>query len=152
MKIVKALDPGNSPGWDILDSRMAHKLPLFSHSLVSFKSPLKERQSEVACGASYTLLVPTPTRTLRPVRTLDQTSLDITLDLCQVTYVWANTTDGRSSQLRIYSAQTTQLKELGTISLSSCCVKATVFVPAAAASGIPPSTDEPLRADLVSLR
>jgi len=127
-----ALDPGNSPGWDILDSRMAHKLPLFSHSLVSYKSPVKERQSEVACGASYTLLVPTPTRTLRPV-----------------TYVWANTTDGRSSQLRIYSAQTTQLKELGTISLSSCCVKATVFVPAAAASGIPPSTEEPLRADLV---
>ena len=47
---------------------MAHKLPLFSHSLVSYKSPVKERQSEVACGASYTLLVPTPTRTLRPVR------------------------------------------------------------------------------------
>jgi len=126
-----ALDPGNSPGWDILDPRMAHKLPLFSHSLVSYKSPVKERQSEVACGASYTLLVPTPTRTLRPV-----------------TYVWANTTDGRSSQLRIYSAQTTQLKELGTISLSSCCVKATIFVPAAA-SGLLPSSEEPLRADLV---
>ena len=77
MKITKALDPGNSPGWDILDPRMAHKLPLFSHSLVSYKSPLKERQSEVACGASYTLLVPTPTRTLRPVRKLDQTSLDM---------------------------------------------------------------------------
>ena len=69
INIVKALDPGNSPGWDILDPRMAHKLPLFSHSLVSYKSPVKERQSEVACGASYTLLVPTPTRTLRPVRT-----------------------------------------------------------------------------------
>ena len=69
INVVKALDPGNSPGWDILDPRMAHKLPLFSHSLVSYKSPVKERQSEVACGASYTLLVPTPTRTLRPVRT-----------------------------------------------------------------------------------
>ena len=66
-----------------------------------------------------------------------------------MTYVWANTTDGRSSQLRIYSAQTTQLKELGTISLSSCSVKSTIFVPAAT-TGLSPSSEEPLRADLVS--
>ena len=57
-------------------------------------------QTEITCGTSYTLSVPTPTRSLRPV-----------------TYVWVNASLGRSSHLRIFSAQMTQqiaLKELGT--------------------------------------
>ena len=60
-------------------------------------------------------MVPTPTRSLRPV-----------------TYVWVNAAQGKSSHLRIYSAQSSQqisLKELGTITLSSCGVVAVVFVP-----------------------
>ena len=72
-------------------------------------------QTEITCGTSYTLSVPTPTRSLRPV-----------------TYVWVNASLGRSSHLRIFSAQMTQqiaLKELGTVVLSSCCVKAVMFVP-----------------------
>ena len=72
-------------------------------------------QTEVTCGTSYTLMVPTPTRSLRPV-----------------TYVWVNAAQGKSSHLRIYSAQSSQqisLKELGTITLSSCGVVAVVFVP-----------------------
>ena len=72
-------------------------------------------QTEITCGTSYTLSVPTPTRSLRPV-----------------TYVWVSASLGRSSHLRIFSAQMTQqisLKELGTVVLSSCCVKAVLFVP-----------------------
>ena len=60
-------------------------------------------------------MVPTPTRSLRPV-----------------TYVWVNAAQGKSSHLRIYSAQSSQqisLKELGTVTLSSCGVVAVVFVP-----------------------
>ena len=72
-------------------------------------------QTEITCGTSYTLMVPTPTRSLRPV-----------------TYVWVNAAQGKSSHLRIYSAQSSQqisLKELGTVTLSSCGVVAVVFVP-----------------------
>ena len=77
--------------------------------------PIFPLQTEVTCGTSYTLMVPTPTRSLRPV-----------------TYVWVNAAQGKSSHLRIYSAQSSQqisLKELGTITLSSCGVVAVVFVP-----------------------
>ena len=87
------------------------------------------------CGTSYTLLVQTPTRTLRPV-----------------TYVWVNATDGKSSHLRIYSAQMTQhinLKELGTIMLSSCCVRSTIFVPGTNRGVATQMPDEPLKSDLV---
>ena len=92
-------------------------------------------QTEIMCGTSYTLLVQTPTRTLRPV-----------------TYVWVNATDGKSSHLRIYSAQTTQqinLKELGTIMLSSCCVRSTIFVPGTNSGVATQNPDEPLKSDLV---
>ena len=70
-----------------------------------FRKPLRHVyfQTEIMCGTSYTLLVQTPTRTLRPV-----------------TYVWVNATDGKSLHLRVYLVQTTQqiaLKELGTIIL-----------------------------------
>ena len=110
---------------------MAHKLPLFSHHLVAHSHP--GTQTEVVCGTSYTLMVPTPTRSLRPI-----------------TYVWTATTDGKSSNLRVYSANTTQLKELGTIPLPSCCARATVYIPAVTSSdqtcGWP---GDPLRGDLV---
>ena len=69
-------------------------------------------------------MVPTPTRTLRPL-----------------TYVWANASDGVSSYLRIYSVQITQqinLKDLGTVVLSSCCARSLVHVPG------PPGTDTDL--------
>ena len=84
---------------------------------------------------SYTLLVPTPTRTLR-----------------HVTYVWANATDGVSSYLKIYSVQINQqiaLKDMGTTLLSSCCAKCLVFVPGTSGGVANTSADHPLRSDLV---
>ena len=110
---------------------MAHKLPLFAQSLLSYKCS-SSQQTEVQCGTSYTLLVPTPTRTQRPV-----------------TYAWTAATAGHSSHLRVYSANTTQLKELGTVTLSSCTARAIVFVPVATSSV--PGCEEPLRVDMVSL-
>ena len=80
-----------------------------------------EVQTEVECGVSYSLLVPTPTRTLRPV-----------------TYVWAAAAEGASCHLRVYTAQTSQqvgLKELGTVLLSSCQARAIIFLPGPAGSG-----------------
>merc|ERR1719210_38975 len=53
-----ALDPGNSPGWDILDPRMAHKLPLFSHSLVSYKSPVRSASPKWPVGPLIPCLCP----------------------------------------------------------------------------------------------
>jgi len=135
-----ALDTNNSPGWDSLDQakNTGHtgtaKLPLFVKNVVAHQCP-EETQTEIMCGTSYTLLVQTPTRTLRPV-----------------TYVWVNATDGKSSHLRIYSAQTTQqinLKELGTILLSSCCVRSTIFVPGTNSGVATQTPDEPLKSDLV---
>ena len=83
---------------------------------------------------SYSLLVPTPTRTLRPV-----------------TYVWANATDGVSSWLKVYSVQAAQqisLKELGTVVLSSCTARALVFAPGLG-GGLAGREEPPLRQDLV---
>ena len=82
-------------------------------------------------------MVPTPTRSLRPV-----------------TYVWVNASQGKSSHLRIYSAQMTQqiaLKELGTVTLSSCCVKSVLFVPGdnRFCSPVHGDSSSPSRPDLV---
>ncbi len=63
-----ALDPSNSPGWDVLEQErsISTKMPLYVKSLPAFRSSeAAQRQTEVTCGASYSLMVPTPTRTLR---------------------------------------------------------------------------------------
>jgi len=130
-----ALDPNNSPGWDILEQsrRLTTKLPLFVKNLPCYHNP-EGKSSEVMCGVSYTLLVSSPTRSLRPV-----------------TYVWVNATDGRTSNLRIYTAQVTNqvaLKDLGTIVLPSR-VRALLFVPGSNGGVASPITDEPLKSDLV---
>merc|ERR1712013_290307 len=93
------------------------------------------KNTEVVNGTSYTLLVPTPTRTLRPV-----------------TYVWANATDGISSFIKIYSVQVNQqiaLKDLGTTVLSSCCARSIVYVPGTSGGVAQSNSDNPLRTDLV---
>ena len=133
-----ALDPSNSPGWDVLEQErsVSTKMPLFVKSYNAFYA--KSRQSEVTCGASYTLLIPTATRTLRPQ-----------------TFVWVNAHDGINSHLRIFNvtAQHTGLKELGTICLPDTTtinggIKCIQYVPGLH-GGIPAADPEPLRGDLV---
>merc|ERR1719187_1057486 len=131
-----ALDPNNSPGWDILEQakHLATRLPLYVKHLSAYHQP-KGGNTEVINGASYTLLVPTPTRTLRPV-----------------TYVWANATDTVSSHIKIYSVQVNQqiaLKDLGTIVLSSCVARSIIFVPGTSGGVAQTNSDTPLRTDLV---
>ena len=131
----QALDPNNAPGWDILEQTKSFtgRLPLYVKHFSSFHKD--GHNTEVSSGVSYTLLLPTPTRTLRPV-----------------TYVWANATDGVSSYLRIYSVQINQqisLKDLGSTVLSSCCARSVVFVPGTSGGVAQVSSDHPLRADLV---
>ncbi len=60
-----ALDPSNSPGWDVLEQErsISTKMPLYVKSLPVFHE--SSRLTEVTCGISYSLMVPTPTRTLR---------------------------------------------------------------------------------------
>merc|ERR1719481_1223764 len=130
-----ALDPNNSPGWDILEQTksITGRLPLYVKHLSCYHSETKN--TEILNGTSYTLLVPTPTRTLRPV-----------------TYVWANATDGISSHLKIYSVQVNQqisLKDLGTVELSSCCARSIVFVSGTSGGVAQSNSDNPLRTDLV---
>jgi len=131
-----ALDPNNSPGWDILEQskHITTRLPLYVKHLSVYHSP-EGGNTEVVNGTSYTLLVPTPTRTLRPV-----------------TYVWANATDTVSSHIKIYSVQVNQqiaLKDLGTTVLSSCCARSIVFVPGTSGGVAQSNSDNPLRCDLV---
>jgi len=131
-----ALDPNNSPGWDILEQakHLATRLPLYVKHLSAYHQP-EGGNTEVINGASYTLLVPTPTRTLRPV-----------------TYVWANATDTVSSHIKIYSVQVNQqiaLKDLGTIVLSSCVARSIIFVPGTSGGVAQNNSDNPLRTDLV---
>lgn len=61
-----ALDPNNSPGWDVLEQErsVSTKMPLFVKFYCAHHS--QARQSEVTCGASYTLFIQTATRSLRP--------------------------------------------------------------------------------------
>ena len=61
-----ALDPSNSPGWDVLEQErsVSTKMPLFVKSYNAFYA--KSRQSEVTCGSSYTLFIQSATRSLRP--------------------------------------------------------------------------------------
>jgi len=130
-----ALDPNNSPGWDILEQTksITGRLPLYVKHLSCYHS--ESKNTEVMNGTSYTLLVPTPTRTLRPV-----------------TYVWANATDGMSSFIKIYSVQVNQqiaLKDLGTTVLSSCCARSIVYVPGTSGGVAQSNSDNPLRTDLV---
>lgn len=94
-----ALDPNNSPGWDVLEQErsVSTKMPLYVKSFLVCQN--KMRQTEVTCGASYTLLIQTATRSQRPQ-----------------TYVWTHATDGINSQLRIFGVTNqTGLKELGTV-------------------------------------
>ena len=133
--MLQALDPNNSPGWDILEhtKSITGRLPLYVKHLSCYHSETKN--TEVVNGTSYTLLVPTPTRTLRPV-----------------TYVWANATDGISSFIKIYSVQVNQqiaLKDLGTTVLSSCCARSIVYVPGTSGGVAQSNSDNPLRTDLV---
>jgi hypothetical protein len=61
------LDPNNSPGWDVLENErsvVSTKMPLFVKSFSVFHSP-RAQHAEVNCGCSYSLLVQTPTRSLR---------------------------------------------------------------------------------------
>jgi len=130
------LDPNNSPGWDILEQskHITTRLPLYVKHLSAYHHP-EGKNTEVVNGTSYTLLVPTPTRTLRPV-----------------TYVWANATDTVSSHIKIYSVQVNQqiaLKDLGTTVLSSCCARSIVFVPGTSGGVAQSNSDNPLRCDLV---
>ncbi len=122
-----ALDLNNSPGWDVLEQErsISTKMPLYVKSLPVFHQQ-ESAHTEVTCGASYSLMVPTPTRTLR-----------------KQTYVWANaakvmtpgceTSDpNSSSHLRIFGVPTNHqagLKELGTIELPGDRVKVVQFVP-----------------------
>ncbi|XP_023325596.1 rho guanine nucleotide exchange factor 10 [Eurytemora carolleeae] len=114
-----ALSMDNSPGWDVLDtSKFTGRLPLYVQNLPVLKL---EKQSEVVCGTSYTILVQTPTRALRPV-----------------TYVWVNATDGYSANLKVFMVQVNQkisLKELGSHFLSSCNVHALQYVPGGGGGG-----------------
>jgi len=151
-----ALDPANSPGWDVLEQErsISTKMPLYVRSLPVFrygeaspggKQPAQQQQCEVNCGASYSLMVPTPTRTLR-----------------KHTYVWTNAartaTPGHppaGSHLRVFSVpgQQNGLKELGTIELPELTVRAIQFVPGmnggVVPSVAPSNSDEQLRGDTV---
>jgi len=142
-----ALSPHNSPGWEILDkSKFTGRLPLYVQHLPVLNS---EVQTEITCGTSYTLLIQTPTRTLRPV-----------------TYVWVNAyaTEGHSSHLKVFSIQLNQkisLKELGCHLLSSCSVRVMQYVPGGGVGACSPGlttssggnssnqSDQPLAQDLV---
>ncbi|TRY79106.1 hypothetical protein TCAL_02839 [Tigriopus californicus] len=128
-----ALDPSNSPGWDVLEQErsISTKMPLYVKSFQVYHS---KQQTEVNCGCSYSLMVQTPTRTLRPH-----------------TYVWTNATDGHSSHLRIFSVpnQNTGLKELGTISLEHFYARTIQYVPGLTNGVANSSPDDPLRSDLV---
>lgn len=61
-----ALDPNNSPGWDVLEQErsVSTKMPLFVKSFQVFHAPSRI-QTEVNCGCSYSLMVQTPTRAMR---------------------------------------------------------------------------------------
>ena len=61
-----ALDPNNSPGWDVLEQErnVSTKMPLFVKSFLVCHN--KMRSTEVTGGTSYTLLIQTPTRAQRP--------------------------------------------------------------------------------------
>ena len=61
-----ALDPNNSPGWDVLEQErsVSTKMPLFVKSFLVCQN--KKSFCEVTCGTSYTLLIQTPTRAQRP--------------------------------------------------------------------------------------
>ncbi len=152
-----ALDPNNSPGWDVLEQErsISTKMPLYVKSLPVLHS--EAAYTEVTCGASYSLMVPTPTRTLR-----------------KQTYVWVNACAGRhiassaaaaaavqppnaASQLRIFGLPQNHqagLKELGTVELEESAgvsVKAIVFVPGlnGGVSNGASGTEDPLKCDTV---
>ncbi len=104
------------------------RLPLYVQNLPVLKL---EKQSEVVCGTSYTILVQTPTRTLRYLPELSGTypytqvfthklryllvhsgiypnTLVLTYTLWYfrpVTYVWVNATDGYSANLKVFMVQ-----------------------------------------------
>eukprot|EP00095_Tigriopus_kingsejongensis_P003352 maker-scaffold787_size97196-snap-gene-0.12 protein:Tk03352 transcript:maker-scaffold787_size97196-snap-gene-0.12-mRNA-1 annotation:"rho guanine nucleotide exchange factor 10" len=128
-----ALDPNNSPGWDVLEQErsISTKMPLYVKSIQVYQGAL---QTETNCGCSYSLMVQTPTRTLRPH-----------------TYVWTNATDGQSSYLRIFSVpnNNTGLKELGTISLKHLFVRTIQYVPGITNGVANAATDDPLKSDLI---
>jgi len=131
-----ALDPSNSPGWDVLEkSKLSSaRLPLYVKHITCYHSE-EQKNTEVVCGSSYTLNVETPTRTLRPV-----------------TYVWAAATNGSSSYLQIYSTQVAQqisLKELGTIQISGCLARSVIYVPGILRIDIDSSGDSALSSDLI---
>ena len=60
-----ALDPNNSPGWDVLEQErsISTKMPLYVKSMQVFHAP--KHQAELNCGCSYSLMVQTPTRAQR---------------------------------------------------------------------------------------
>ena len=62
-----ALDPNNSPAWDVLEQErkcVSTKMPLYVKAYCGYHS--KQRQSEMGCGTSYTIFIQTATRALRP--------------------------------------------------------------------------------------
>jgi len=67
-----------------------------------------------------------------------------------ISYIWANATDGSNSYLRIFSSNTHQsgLKDIGTLTLIDTNVKAIQYVPGLY-GGISCPENEPLKGDLV---
>jgi len=139
-----AMDPMNSPCWRSLAGAMqpTTRLPLFVEAMTALSVP--NIQTEVRRGLSYTLNVPTPTRTLKPV-----------------TYVWTQVApveqsargEISSSTLRIFSVKKTQqiaIKELGSLE-TGAAVNALVYVPRAAGLNVSLSyaSAEDCRADQV---
>lgn len=105
-----ALDPSNSPAWDIpLESPYPlHKLPLFVRASPVCKSP---HLTTVKCGCYFTHT------------SVSQTGRSKILD-----YLWVSSTDGMSSHVTAFRSQQNTLKEVSSFDMVEEKVNDLLFV------------------------
>ncbi|ODM89251.1 Rho guanine nucleotide exchange factor 10 [Orchesella cincta] len=105
-----ALDPSNSPAWDIPQESPypLHKLPLFVRALPVCKSP---HLTTVKCGCYFTHTF------------VSQTGRSKILD-----YLWVSSTDGMSSHITAFRSQQNALKEVSSFDLVEEKVNDLLFV------------------------
>lgn len=105
-----ALDPSNSPAWDIpLESPYPlHKLPLFVRASPVCKSP---HLTTVKCGCYFTHTF------------VSQTGRSKILD-----YLWVSSTDGMSSHITAFRSQQNTLKEVSSFDMVEEKVNDLLFV------------------------
>ncbi|XP_046653295.1 rho guanine nucleotide exchange factor 10-like protein isoform X3 [Daphnia pulicaria] len=135
-----ALDPKNSPSWDVLEQerRPSTKMPLFVKSLPVYRS---HHETEVRCGCFYTILVRKSGPSVRCLGPRLQN------------YLWVVTSDGISSHVTLLTSQQPvgpSLKEAGAFSLVEVKVTSVEFSPGTQILYDNESTDQ-IRGDLVWL-